>query len=125
MAGHLPAEAAEALLQAATGVRPEEPPVAASGDDPFAHPDAGRRFRTFDGLEELEAALDAPWERWAVYLHPSQREYVDRNFNGPARVASEAAVPRTVMIDATYLKAHRTASSLRSKKGGRTTSGAV
>ena len=33
-------------------------------------------------------------------------------------LASEAAVPKTVMIDVTYLKAHRTASSLRSKKGG-------
>jgi hypothetical protein len=32
--------------------------------------------------------------------------------------ASEAAAPKTVMIDATYLKAHRTATSLRSKKGG-------
>jgi len=27
------------------------------------------------------------------------------------------AEPRTIMIDATYLKAHRTASSLRLKKG--------
>lgn len=33
-------------------------------------------------------------------------------------LASEAAEPKTVMIDATYLKAHRTASSLRVKKGG-------
>ena len=40
-------------------------------------------------------------------------------------LASEAAVPKTVMIDATYLKAHRTATSLRSKKGGPATSGAV
>ncbi len=31
--------------------------------------------------------------------------------------ASEAAVPKTVMSDATCLKAHRTASGLRSKKG--------
>ena len=35
-------------------------------------------------------------------------------------LASEAAVPKRVMIDATYLKAHRTATSLRSKKGGPT-----
>lgn len=35
-----------------------------------------------------------------------------------AGLAAEAEVPKTVMIDATYLKAHRTASSLRSKKGG-------
>ena len=33
-------------------------------------------------------------------------------------LASEAATPKTVMIDATYLKAHRKATSLRSKKGG-------
>ncbi len=40
-------------------------------------------------------------------------------------MASEAAVPKTVMMDATYLKAHRTATSLRSKKGGRATSAVV
>jgi hypothetical protein len=32
-------------------------------------------------------------------------------------LAAEAAVPKTVMIDATYLKAQRAASSLRAKKG--------
>ena len=40
-------------------------------------------------------------------------------------LSAGAAVPKTVMIDATYLKAHRTATSLRSKKGGRTTEEAV
>lgn len=35
-------------------------------------------------------------------------------------LAAEAATPKTVMIDATYLKAHRTATSLWSqKRGGR------
>jgi hypothetical protein len=33
--------------------------------------------------------------------------------------APQAAERKTVMIDATYLKAHRTASSLAVKKGGR------
>ena len=32
-------------------------------------------------------------------------------------LASEGAEQKTIMIDATYLKAHRTASSLRAKKG--------
>ena len=40
-------------------------------------------------------------------------------------LAAEAAVPKTVMIDAPYLKAHRTATSLRSKKGDTATKGAV
>jgi hypothetical protein len=31
-------------------------------------------------------------------------------------LAAAEAVPQTVMIDATYLKAHRTASSLRAKR---------
>ncbi len=33
-------------------------------------------------------------------------------------LASAEAEPKTVMIDATYVKAHRAASSLRVKKGG-------
>jgi hypothetical protein len=38
--------------------------------DPFTHPDAQRRFRVVTSVEELERALDAPWEKWAVFLHP-------------------------------------------------------
>lgn len=34
-------------------------------------------------------------------------------------LATETAVPKTVIIDGTYLKAHCTATSLRSKKGDR------
>ena len=33
-------------------------------------------------------------------------------------LAAEGADPKTIMIDATYMKAHRTACSLRAKKGG-------
>lgn len=37
-------------------------------------------------------------------------------------LASKGTEQKTIMIDATYLKAHRTASSLRAKKGGQMTS---
>lgn len=97
IASHLPAEAAEAVLQAATGVRPEPSSVIATGSDPYKHPDAKRRFRTMDNLEELQAALDAPWERWSVFLHPAQREYVERDFDGPARVIGSAGTGKTVV----------------------------
>ena len=40
-------------------------------------------------------------------------------------LASKAAIPKTVMIDATSLKAHRTACSLWAKKGDPATRGAV
>uniref|UniRef100_A4WQR7 Insertion element IS402-like domain-containing protein n=1 Tax=Cereibacter sphaeroides (strain ATCC 17025 / ATH 2.4.3) TaxID=349102 RepID=A4WQR7_CERS5 len=52
------------------------------------------------------------WKRW------SDKGVFARMMVG---LAAEAAVPKTVMIDATYLKAHRTATSLRSKKGGQAT----
>ena len=96
IASHLPAEAGEALVQAATGNRPH-PTAAVGGIDPFAHPDAGRRFRVMENIEELRTALEAPWERWAVYLHPAQREFVDRDFNGPARVIGSAGTGKTVV----------------------------
>lgn len=85
IADRLPGEAAEALLVLATGGRPEPRTVAAENTDPFSHPDAQRRFRVMDNAEELAAALDAPWEKWIVFLHPAQRGFVDRRFNGLAR----------------------------------------
>jgi len=96
IAPHLPAEAAEALLQyAAVGVLPKPEP--AQAEDPYSHPDALRRFRTVENLDELRQALDAPWEKWAVFLHPSQRQIVDRDFAGPARVAGSAGTGKTVV----------------------------
>ena len=49
------------------------------------------------------------WKRW------SEKGVFARIMAG---LAAEGAEHKTIMIDATYLKAHRTASSLRIKKGG-------
>jgi len=97
IAGHLPAEAAEALLNLATGIRPPVPERVAPGGDPFEHPDALRRFRIMKNVEELAQALDYPWERWAVFLHPEQRKLVEKSFNGPARVAGTAGTGKTIV----------------------------
>ena len=40
-------------------------------------------------------------------------------------LASEGGDPTAIMIDATYLKAHGTASSLRAKRGDPTTSAGI
>jgi mRNA-degrading endonuclease RelE of RelBE toxin-antitoxin system len=90
IAGHLPAEAAEALLNLAIGIKPPLPEAVPVGADPFEHPDALRRFRVMKNVEELALALDYPWERWAVFLHPAQRQFVQKDFNGPARVSGSA-----------------------------------
>ena len=122
LASHLPIEAAEALLEyAATGVlnvlktkvgarelpdvtaeRPLPPDIIAElplqlEPDPFSHPDSLRRFRVIESADELARALEYPWERWMVFLHPSQRNVVEQSFSGPARVAGSAGTGKTVV----------------------------
>jgi len=125
LADHLPKEAAEALLDLATGVTPQvvqpqllafmvrpsfetgetaEPEPVAPRLRPdtvpaesFEHPDAQRRFRLIINLEELERALDSPWEKWTVFLHPAQRQLVEREYNGPARVSGSAGTGKTIV----------------------------
>ena len=97
LADHLPAEAAEALLNLATGVSPPVKPLVSVVVGPFDHPDAQRRFRVMSNVEELERALDFPWEKWTVFLHPAQRQLVERTYNGPARVSGSAGTGKTIV----------------------------
>lgn len=94
---HLPAEASEALLELATGGKPRviAPPV--TPGSPFDHPDAQRRFRTMANVEELQRALEFPWEKWTVFLHPEQRQWVERDYGGPARVSGSAGTGKTIV----------------------------
>jgi len=96
LADYIPAEAAEALLEyTATGQLALPEP--SKEVDPFVHPDAQRRFRVMDNVEELEKALNYPWDKWAIYLHPVQQELVDANYSGPARVSGSAGTGKTVV----------------------------
>lgn len=97
LAEHLPGEAAEALLDLATGVTPQVTQPVIAGASPFDHPDAQRRFRMMNNMAELEQALDYPWEKWTVFLHPAQRQLVERDYNGPARVSGSAGTGKTIV----------------------------
>jgi len=107
LAGHLPAEASEALLELATGGRPTVriaatvPAVIAADAGPvpseLLHPDAQRRFRVLTSVEELQQAMDAPWDKWTVFLHPEQRGLVERHYSSPARVAGSAGTGKTIV----------------------------
>jgi hypothetical protein len=94
---HLPQEAQEALLKLAVGEKPLPPEPAPVEADPFAHPDAKRRFRVLTNAEELKQALDYPWDKWAVFLHPAQAELVERSFSGPTRVSGSAGTGKTIV----------------------------
>jgi len=97
LADHLPGEAGEALLELATGGKPQVPQPVSAGANPFTHPDALRRFRVMKDIEELERAFAYPWEKWTIFLHPSQREWVERDYGGPARVCGSAGTGKTIV----------------------------
>ncbi len=113
---HLPEEASEALYELADGGTPQLAKAVAEelsfyGEkgktprlvgavaipDPFEHPEAQRRFRTVSNREELERALEYPWEKWALFLHPAQRAIVEKDYGGPFRVSGSAGTGKTVV----------------------------
>nr|WP_306250697.1 3'-5' exonuclease [Parvularcula sp. IMCC14364] len=97
LASHLPQEAQEAVLALAIGETPQMPAIEPEEADEALHPDAQRRFRFVEGREELETALNYPWDRWTVFLHPSQHAYAYRDYTGPARIGGSAGTGKTVV----------------------------
>jgi hypothetical protein len=94
---HLPAEASEALLELATGGKPRVRVPVAAAANPFEHPDAQRRFRVMTNVEELKSALEFPWEKWTIFLHPEQRQWIEKEYTGPARVSGSAGTGKTIV----------------------------
>lgn len=48
-------------------------------------------------MDELVRALEYPWDQWTVFLHPAQRQLVERHYNGAARVSGSAGTGKTVV----------------------------
>ena len=55
------------------------------------------RFVVVDNELELAKMLNAPLEKWRVFLHPSQRRLVEGNKNGAFRVLGGAGTGKTVV----------------------------
>jgi hypothetical protein len=105
---HIPSEAAEALywladgetvesVREAIGSQPSSNVDTADLAAALAHPDSRRRFVTIRTDQELTSILEAPLEKWRVFLHPSQEKLVNASFNGPARVTGGAGTGKTVV----------------------------
>jgi len=104
----LPVEAFEALalygyglewdeILSEYGAAPDEPIDTDDIDAALERDASRRRFRVVESDAELEAMLAAPLEKWRVYLHPSQRRLVERDWNGPVRVTGGAGTGKTVV----------------------------
>ena len=60
-------------------------------------PESQKSFVIVDGEDELRRIMAEPLEKWRVFLHPSQRKVVQKNFSGPARVLGGAGTGKTVV----------------------------
>lgn len=54
-------------------------------------------FVVVQGEADLKRILDAPLEQWRVFLHPSQRLYVEHDYHGPFRLLGGAGTGKTVV----------------------------
>ena len=106
---HLPREASDAILMLAADydldtvfrqlektqetqpVNPDDLETALQNDDSLS------RFMVITDDTALDEMLAAPLEKWRVFLHPTQRKLVERDWNGPVRVLGGAGTGKTVV----------------------------
>ena len=104
----LPEEAADSILMLASGYSVEEVLNlqdqaqervidTTNIDEALARIDSQRRFHLITDDDELLEMLAAPLDKWRVFLHPSQRRLVNRDWNGPVRVLGGAGTGKTVV----------------------------
>ena len=56
-----------------------------------------KSFVIVDGEDELRRIMAEPLEKWRVFLHPTQRKIVKKNYSGSARVLGGAGTGKTVV----------------------------
>ncbi len=56
-----------------------------------------RFFRVVEGEEDLQAMLNRPLDKWRVFLHPTQRRIVNKDYSGAARTTGGAGTGKTVV----------------------------
>lgn len=71
-------------------------------------PETLKSFVVVNGEDELRKIMAEPLEKWRVFLHPTQRQIVEKNYSGAARVLGGAGTGKTVvaMHRAKMLAAH-------------------
>lgn len=105
----LPIEASDAIIMLAADYKLEEifqqleKPQPSGKIDPenleiaLQNLDSLSRYVVITNDTELEEMLAAPLEKWRVFLHPSQRKLVERDWNGAVRVLGGAGTGKTVV----------------------------
>ncbi|MFC7443152.1 UvrD-helicase domain-containing protein [Laceyella putida] len=69
----------------------------ASFAEAVAHPKASRHIVVVTSDVQLNEMLEQPLERWRTFLHPTQKELVEKDYKGPVRVLGGAGTGKTVV----------------------------
>ncbi|MBQ9007897.1 MAG: UvrD-helicase domain-containing protein [Clostridia bacterium] len=103
----LPRDAYEALDYVRVGLDPKEVIEELYGESTgektgdlvtaLQNPITKMQFYVAEGEEDLKAMMNAPLEKWRVYLHPSQLRIVRKEYKGPARILGGAGTGKTVV----------------------------
>jgi len=71
------------------------------GTDPFEravkHRNSSRSIVVITDDEQLNEILNQPLEKWRTFLHPTQKELVEKHYRGPVRVLGGAGTGKTVV----------------------------
>ena len=63
------------------------------------HPAAQMSFTWIENNDELRRVIeDGDFAAWRVFLHPEQRKYAERSYNGPFRLSGGAGTGKTVVL---------------------------
>lgn len=65
--------------------------------DALESPETLKSFVVVEGEDELRRIMAEPLEKWRVFLHPTQRKIVNKNYSGAARVLGGAGTGKTVV----------------------------
>jgi superfamily I DNA/RNA helicase len=86
--------------------------VDSSNDDAvleaMRHPAARMEFAFIEDNDELRAAIENPdFTAWRIFLHPEQRAYTTRDYNGAFRLTGGAGTGKTVVLVHRARELHR------------------
>lgn len=104
--GRLPEDAYENLEWLVNGFSPDEVLAMGDGAATVGTGDMSEALRTMgnrmsfvvvEGEAELMRMMAQPLEKWRVFLHPTQRRIVERDYTGAARVLGGAGTGKTVV----------------------------
>lgn len=94
--GFEPAEVIE-MIKAEDSDPEQKEPVTEDFSVALKNSESKKSFVVIKGEDELRRVMAEPLEKWRVFLHPTQRKIVNKDYKGSARVLGGAGTGKTVV----------------------------